>query len=73
MSHHKFQDYGNHLKGTRRMKYFKIAVRSGRQVKNLKTKACHPLGNKRADVVYKIPCGCGKYETQEKMGHKKER
>ena len=41
---------------------FEIAMKSGRKVKDLKTNARHPLGEKRTDVVYKIPSGCGKFE-----------
>ena len=49
---------------------FEIAMKSGRKVKDLKTNARHPLGEKRTDVVYKIPCGCGKFEYIGETGRK---
>ena len=40
---------------------FKVANKSGTRIKDLITKAKTPLGDKNSNVIYNIPCGCGKY------------
>ena len=62
---------------------FKVANKSGTRIKDLITKAKTPLGDKNSNVIYNIPCGCGKYsytgethrkwETRRKEHHDKVR
>ena len=62
---------------------FKVANKSGKRVRDLTSKAKTPLGDKNSNVIYNIPCGCGKYsytgethrkwETRRKEHHDKVR
>jgi len=40
---------------------FRTTTRAENKIKDLATKAKTPLGDKNKNVVYNIPCGCGKY------------
>ena len=39
---------------------FRTTTRAENKIKDLATKAKSPLGDKNKNVVYNIPCGCGK-------------
>ena len=55
---------------------FKTTTRADNKIKDLSFKAKTPLGDKNKNVVYNIPCGCGKYsytgETDRKWRTRKK-
>ena len=55
---------------------FRTATRATNKVKDLAQKAKTPLGEKNKNVVYNIPCGCGKFsytgETDRKWKTRKK-
>ena len=55
---------------------FRVVSKADNKVKDLKSKAKTPLGDKRSDVVYNIPCKCNQFtytgETDRKWGTRKK-
>ena len=55
---------------------FRTSTKAENKVKDISTKAKTPLGDKNKNIVYNIPCGCGKYsytgETDRKWKTRKK-